>query len=180
MRGHAYDVDFFRNMYSVYAALHRLLPTAGRPRALVSDVTLRFGAHEVLVDMPYVAGRHVTEDEFTSSVVVERVAEAVVWLARNKVVYRDVRDANVLIDAGGDVVLVDYDDCFLVDDAVTDFALYAAALQGRAAPATMASAHVATFSSALLDGTLPAMKAALEVAFREAARLGGAGGAGSP
>ena len=169
VRGTAHNADFFRNMYAVYGRVSILLQRADRPSALVSDVALRFGAHEVLVDMPFVEGRHVTDEEFVSENVVKCVAEAVAWLARNKVVYRDVRDANILITDAGGVFLVDYDDCFIVDDAITDYAAYAAALTAKQAAdsaTAMEGPLVATFASELLRGGLSEIRTALEAAFQ--------------
>ena len=168
VRGNAYSADFFRSMYVAYGLINVLLQREDRPSALVSDVTLRFGAHEVLVDMPFVEGRHVTNEEFVSERVVKCVAEAVAWLARNKIVYRDVRNANVLITDAGDVFLVDYDDCFVVDNAIDDYAAYAAALKAKQELDPFVAAVgplVATFSSELLRGTLSEVRMAFEAAF---------------
>ena len=172
VRGHAYGADFFRNMHDVYSALTLLLPKAGRPRALLTDVKLWYGAHEVLVDMPFFHGRQVTGEELVTVRVLADVAEAVVWFARSNVIYRDVRGANVLIDVDGNVVLVDYDDCFLVDSPVVDYDSYLTALRTRESPVTEACPLVATFSSTLLEGTFPQMEAALRTAFEVAAAQG--------
>lgn len=173
IRGHAYDARFFTNLYTAYAHLAELLRQAadGRPPALVSDVTLRFGAHEVLVVMPFVAGRHATDEELRSdAAVVARVAAAVAWLARRKLVYCDVRGPNVLVAADGGAFLVDYDDCFVVNDAVADVAAYKAALHSRAASRKVAVLPAPTFASELCRGALSELEAALATAFAESWR----------
>ena len=165
VRGHAHGAEFFTNLYATYARLSTLLRADDRPAALVTDVTLRFGAYQVLVDMPFIHGRHASDVEMVSDAVLKRIATAVAWLAANKLIYCDVRGLNVIIgERDGHAYLVDYDDCFLIDAPVKSYDAYTAALRTRQTKVA-AEPLMATFSSELCAGRLPEMTAALRVAF---------------
>ena len=170
VRGHAHGAEFFTNLYAAYAHLSSLLRAGDRPAALVDDVTLRFGAYQVLVDMPFIEGSHPNGDEMVSDAVLTRVATGVVWLAARKLIYWDVRDRNVIISTrDGNAYIVDYDDCFLVDAPVVSYDAYTAALHAR--QTTMVAPLVPTFSSELCAGRLPEMTAALRSAFAALVQL---------
>jgi hypothetical protein len=75
-------------MHRAYARLAEVLPAAPPGLHLVRSVQLTFGAHEVLVKMPAVAGREAADAEVTSGgSVLDAVAASIVWLARKGVVY---------------------------------------------------------------------------------------------
>lgn len=135
VRGHAHASAFFSNAYAAYTHLAQLLRAVApeaRPPALPADASLRYGAHAVLVDLPWAAGRHARDAEMRSDDVLGPVAAAVAWLARRRLVYCDVRAPNVLVEPGTAAVhLVDYDDCFVVANPVTTFEGYVEALRMR-------------------------------------------------
>jgi hypothetical protein len=113
----------FAAMARAYARLAEVLPTAPRGLALPPWARLLFGAHEVLVELPALAGaREATNDELAGGGssgsggggddggVLARVADAIVWLARQRLVYVDLRPPNVLVaDGDGGAVREDRD-----------------------------------------------------------------------
>jgi len=120
LRGAAFDADFFRRVFSVYARYAAALVDAAdgvapRPPALL-DAVLLFGAGEVCVRMPWAHGRDASvADLAAGGVAVKPVAEAVVWLARRGLLYVDLREPNVRVNVEtGAVALVDYDDMALL------------------------------------------------------------------
>lgn len=136
----------FAAMHRTYQRLARLpAADAARPAAVVAPCRLLYGAHEVLVVMPAVAGAsECTDDELLShgAAAQEAVAEAVAWLAvQHGVVYTDVRGPNVLLqpgESGGapSARLVDYDDCETVEPgAVATVEAYERCLAGCPAAA---------------------------------------------
>jgi hypothetical protein len=92
------------------------------PPAVVTDVKLLYGAHELLVDMLQVPGVECKPEalEDQAGHVVMAVARAIVWLATQGVIYTDMREPNILV-ADDSVHLVDYDDCLLEDTPVRTF-----------------------------------------------------------
>jgi hypothetical protein len=135
-------------------------PSALEP--LKGGVRLLYGAHEVLVDMPALAGaREMSDDAVTTSGrVLDAAAAAVAWLASRGVLYVDLRGPNVLVNEAGDAVwLVDYDDCVLAPP-VRDYGAFL-----RALGACGATAEV-DFASALARDALPDVAAALVGAFQ--------------
>ena len=176
VRGDARTGAGFAAMHGAYARLAAVLGTAPPHLHLVRYARLAYGAHEVLVEMPAVAGREATDAEVTSEgPVLAAVAASVVWLARQGVVYTDLRGPNVLLDDAGNPWLVDFDDCRAVGtsvDTVDDYMRYLAEIPGADA--------TTTFASQLVGGFLPAVTAALAAAFDTArapaaAAPGGAG-----
>jgi Ser/Thr protein kinase RdoA (MazF antagonist) len=151
-------------MQRAYARLAAVLPDAPPGLHLVRSVRLTYGAHEVLVEMPAVAGREAADAEVTSGgSVLDAVAASIVWLARKGVVYVDLRGPNVVIDAGGDPWLVDFDDCLAVRESVDTLASFT-----RHLAASPGADRKATFASRLAGGFLPAVKDALTAAFAAA------------
>ena len=139
LRGAAFDADFFRRVFSVYAryaaalvdAAAGVAPRAPRPPALL-DAMLLFGAGEVCVRMPWAHGRDASvADLAAGGVAVAPVAEAFVWLARRGLLYVDLREPNVRVnDETGAVALVDYDDMVLLAAPPASADELRAALQG--------------------------------------------------
>jgi hypothetical protein len=99
-------------MYAAYAALGRLQRQVEEeeeapppPASLVLGARLFYGAHEVLVQMPAVAGSPASHEQATGgcaakpadSSVLAAVADAVAWLARHCILYTDLRGPNVLL-----------------------------------------------------------------------------------
>ena len=167
VRGDARTGDEFAAMFRVLSHLHEVLRTdATRPPALVPHVQMRYGANEVMVEMTAVDGVDcAAADVAVPGPVLYAVADAIVWLARRRIVYVDLRGPNVRVRAAdGNVCLTDFDDCVLMDAPVTDVAAYAAVL------ATVPGDRGLTFAGRFCDGHLPAVTVALENAFVTAAR----------
>ena len=193
VRGDARSGERFAAMARAYARLAEVLPDAQRPRALLPWARLLFGAHEVLVELPAVAGaREATEEEMAGSdggLVLRQVAAAVAWLAARRLVYVDLRAPNVLVAAaaaaaggggggggGGSALhlqatLVDYDDCVLSPEPITSLAAFRAVL-AEEEPAGAGDAEGGTFAASFLAGGQRAVEDALAAAF------GGRGGGG--
>jgi len=168
VRGDARSGAGFAAMHRAYARLAAVLPDAPPGLHLVSSVRLTYGAHEVLVEMPAVAGREAADAEVTSGgSVLDAVAASIVWLARKGVVYVDLRGPNVLLDAGGNPWLVDFDDCLDVGGSCDTLSAYEGHLAASAGADAMAS-----FSARLRAGFLPAARQALAAAFEAAAQPG--------
>jgi len=201
LRGTAFDASYFRNLFAVYsryaearaaaaAAAAAAPAAAGGDRAppldaALVDAELLFGAGEVCVLMPWVCGRDAEpRDLAEGGCAVTPVARAIVWLARNGLLYTDLRGPNVrIIDSDGDgggggggngggggrggrggraggaarVTLIDYDDCAVVDPPAEAQSLV-----------SLLVTHNARFAAAPdMPGALPAVMAALRVAWAE-------------
>ena len=171
VRGDARSGAGFAAMHGAYARLAAVLGAAPRRLHLVAYARLAYGAHEVLVEMPAVAGREASDAEVTSAgPLLAAVAASVVWLARQGVVYTDLRGPNVMIDSDGAPWLVDFDDCLAVRDSVTTLPEYQAHLAASPGAAARNS-----FAARLGGGLLRAVEAALDAAFAEAAAAAAAG-----
>jgi len=161
VRGDARSGAGFASMHGAYARLAAVLGSAPPHLNLVGYVRLSYGAHEVLVEMPAVAGREAADAELASEgPLISACAASVVWLARQGVVYTDLRGPNVLIDASGAPWLVDFDDCLAVGkgvDTLDDYMRHLAASPG--------AKDANTFAGRLGGGFLPAVKSALATAF---------------
>jgi len=185
VRGEARSGERFAAMARAYARLAEVLPDARRPRALVPWARLLFGAHEVLVELPAVAGaREATEAEMAGSgcggVILQQIAAAVVWLAAHRLVYVDLRAPNVLVhtaaDGGGggggggggdaalQATLIDYDDCVLTPEPVTSLAAFRAVLEATETPVA-GCAEGGTFAASFIAGKQRAVEDALAMAF---------------
>jgi hypothetical protein len=157
----------FAAMYRAYERLSSVLGHAPRELRLPPSARLLFGANEVLVEMPAVAGREARDAEVTEAgPVLDGVAAAVAWLARERVVYVDLRGPNVLLDADGAPWLVDFDDCLVTDAPVGSLAEFKATL--AAAPAAAAPV---TFAARFAAGLLPAVEHALARAFADSSGI---------
>jgi hypothetical protein len=167
-------------MFAAFARLRELWRggEGAPPAALVCGARLLFGAHEVVVEMPAVAGRAVSDDEATGGTAaaggepgpaLRAVADAIAWLAARRVLYTDVRGPNVLADgASGAVRVVDYDDCVVADAPVRSAAAFRAELaRVEAARAARRGLSVAppTFAARLALGAFPRFEDALDRAF---------------
>jgi hypothetical protein len=134
----------------------------------------------VLVEMPAVAGaarRAATEGELRAEGgdgrLLPALARTIAWLARQRLVYTDLRAPNVLVDGEGKPWLVDFDDVLVLPAAVTSLQGYLAAL------ATCPGAQQqGTFATSLCAGGEQAVVNALHCAFEEegAQQGGGVGG----
>jgi len=118
IRGDAWPAARLRGLHAVYGALGAAMKDAKDrpPRAIVRAV-LFYGAGALCVRMPWVRGRAATVAELgEGGAAVAPVAEALLWLARHGLLYTDLREPNVLVDAATDaVVLVDYDDLVVLE-----------------------------------------------------------------
>ena len=161
VRGDARSGAGFAAMHRAYARLAEVLPAAPPRLHLVRYARLAYGAHEVLVEMPAVAGREATDAEVTSEgPVLAAAAAAVAWLAQQGVVYTDLRGPNVLIDDAGAPWLVDFDDCLAVGKSVGTLSGYMEHLA-----ASPGADNANTFACRLDGGFLPAVTRALAAAF---------------
>ena len=166
IRGHAYTEAVFRRMFKSYAALAAARADTLDPPpvaiAVSASAELLFGAGEVCVQMPWIAGRAAARGDLTASgCAVEPVAAALAWLARHCLLYVDVRGPNVLIEhVRGEaprVALVDFDDMVVTDrpPASADELI-----------AFLARAGALFVSPEGMPGALPALVAALRAAWR--------------
>eukprot|EP00170_Pyropia_yezoensis_P000264 contig_1699_g265 len=117
---------FFRRLYKTYerygAALAEesaSMEEGGVPQAL-SPARLWCGIFAVVVTMEFVEGKEATEEQLAASTPDDEkgaraIASAVVWLARRGLIYYDLREPNIRIDAGGCWHLIDYDDMVVVE-----------------------------------------------------------------
>ena len=181
VRGDARSGEGFAALHAAYAVLAEALPRAPPSLRLPSSARLLYGEHEVLVEMPAVAGaarRAATEGELGAEGgdgrLLPAVARAVAWLARQRLVYTDLRAPNVLVDGEGQPWLVDFDDCAVAPAPVTS-------LQGYldAVAACPGAQQADTFAASLCAGGEAAVVEALRCAFEEGgAEQGGGGGGG--
>lgn len=92
------------------------------PSALV-PAQLRYGEFSLMVQMPFLVGREAEPAELhQDGPVVEQLAAAIVWLARDGLLYCDIRPANVIVAETGGALrasLVDYDDMMILPLDVT-------------------------------------------------------------
>ena len=124
IRGEAFDAAYFRALYAVYTRLADARRDATDPppdTGTVVDARLLYGAGEVCVLMPYLRGRNAKLGDLApGGRAAVAVAGAIAWLARHGLLYVDLREPNVRVlddgSSGGDVRLVDYDDCIPVDE----------------------------------------------------------------
>jgi hypothetical protein len=166
VRGDARSGDAFAAMHAAYARLGKVLPTAPPRVHLVTSARLLYGAHEVLVELPAVAGREAADEEVTrTGGLLDAVAATVAWLARRRLVYTDLRGPNVLVDAEGAPWLVDFDDCMAVPQAVETVGGFRAVLA-----ATAGAAVGGTFATRYCAGGLSEVEEAMAAAFEAAAR----------
>jgi len=93
VRGDARSGEGFAAMHAAYAALAEALPRAPASVRLPSSARLLFGQHEVLVEMPVVAGaarRAATAGELGAEgglgQLLPALARTIVWLARQRLV----------------------------------------------------------------------------------------------
>ena len=124
------------------------IPAKKQPRrslGLAVGLSNLAAGRSVVVETEFVAGRYAVAEELLSSPpssVVKQVAEGVRWLAAHGLLHVDVRLPNVLVeegDGGGGggggapprAVLVDYDDCALLEAPITSFAELDAAFKAR-------------------------------------------------
>jgi hypothetical protein len=162
LRGDARTGAGFAAMHRAYARLADVLGSAPLHLHLVRYMRLAYGAHEVLVEMPAVAGRQATDEEVTSEgPLLAAIAASVVWLAQQGVVYTDLRGPNVLIDEAGAPWLVDFDDCVAVGESIVTLDDYMSHL--AASPGAGISN---TFADQFGRGALPYVTQALMAAFQ--------------
>ena len=124
IRAGAFLPPYFRGLAAAYAGLAAACADKDDPPplAVVRSAEILFGAGEVCVRMPWVRGREAAPaDMGEGGCALPSVAAALIWLARHRLLYVDVREPNVLIEEGnGDgglprVTLVDYDDMVVVE-----------------------------------------------------------------
>ena len=182
VRGDARSGAGFAAMHAAYAVLAEALPRAPRDLGLPGSVRLLYGQHEVLVEMPAVAGaarRAATEGELGAEGgdgrLLPALARTIAWLARQRLVYTDLRAPNVLVDGEGKPWLVDFDDVLVAPAAVTSLQGYLAAL--ATCPGAL---QRGTFATSLCAGGEQAVVNALRCAFEEEGAQQGGGGGGGP
>ena len=112
----SYEARHFKRMLQVYTALSAAwdaCPSNSVPPSLLRARML-FGAGQVCVKMPWVGGRNAEAADLDfGGCAVEPVARAIVWLAKQGLLYLDLRLPNVRVAAHDRVFLVDYDDMAL-------------------------------------------------------------------
>ena len=91
VRGDARSGEGFAAMHAAYAALAAALPAAPAHLRLPRSVRLLYGLHEVLVEMPAVAGRAAGEEEVRRGALLPPLARAIAWLARQRRVHGPAR-----------------------------------------------------------------------------------------
>ena len=94
-----------------------------------------YGTFVVAVDMPFVDGRDATLADLADAKGAGAcaVAAALAWLARNGLLYIDLRAVNVRVTPENDVVLIDYDDILVLDAPLNSAAALEQALADKAA-----------------------------------------------
>jgi len=149
-----------RALYASYARFAAALAAAAanpngddpQPASIV-PAALRYGAFELLVDMPFVGHRGATAEFFLRpSAALDAVAAAVGWLGRRALLYIDLRPLNVRLSGegkgGGAAWLVDYDDMLLLPEPL------------RSADELLAALRADEYGLWALDAA-PALEAAL-------------------
>lgn len=107
--------------YVAYAAVLESARDAGAvpPPALV-PAELLYGAFELAVKMPFVGTHTVDERALASGVaVLDAIVPALVWLARRRLMFVDLRGRNIVVDGDGRYYLVDYDDMVVLTEPAT-------------------------------------------------------------
>ena len=121
-QGGAVRLRLLHAAYTRYAAALAAAGSDDPPPASIVPAMLRYGAFELLVDMPFVGQRGATAEFFLHpSAALDAVAAAVCWLARHALLYIDLRPLNVRLsgeDAPEAAWLVDYDDMLLLHKPV--------------------------------------------------------------
>ena len=107
------------NTYTAYAAA--LDTTEPVPQALL-PAELLYGAFELAVSMRFAGNRTVDEVALCEEGVgLDAIVPAIVWLARRRLMYVDLRGRNIVTDdTDGRFYLVDYDDMVLLEEPATD------------------------------------------------------------
>ena len=123
--------------YTAYSAAWRGAAThaaGAAPRSLV-HARLLYGTFVVAVDMPFVDGRDATLADLADAEGAGAcaVAAALAWLARNGLLYIDLRAVNVRVTPENDVCLIDYDDIRVLDAPLKSAAALEQALADEAA-----------------------------------------------
>jgi hypothetical protein len=168
VRGDARSGAGFAGMAAAYALLAELLPSAPLQLRLPSSVRLLYGLHELLVEMPAVAGARPALEEELKGAVLASLARSIAWLAARRLVYTDLRGPNVLLqEPTGEPWLVDFDDAAVAAEPVLSLAGYKRVL-GSSPQAGAQQQH--TFAARLAAGEEGAFEAALEQAFEELAQ----------
>ena len=168
VRGDARSGEGFAAMHAAYTALAGVLPGAPERLRLPRSVRLLYGLHEVLVEMPAVVGRAATDEEVKGGALLPPLAHAIAWLARQRLVYTDLRGPNVIVDAAGDPWLVDFYDVVLASAPVTTVEGYE-----EAVGASPGAQEVGVFAASLGGRQQEALVAALREAFAAEAELAG-------
>jgi hypothetical protein len=133
-----YPQEVFRRMHAAYAALAAARAAAAaagdQPPAALLPARLLYGAGAVCVEMTWAPGVDAAPADFEAGgAAVAPVAAALAWLARQGLLYLDLRYPNVRVQAaaaargGGEVdgprvALVDYDDVVPATARITSFA----------------------------------------------------------
>jgi hypothetical protein len=114
---------FHAHRYKVYQRYHQVMSEAcaagdAIPASLLS-ARLLYGWLDVAVEMPFVKGRHPHIDEISKPPILPALVEAVMWLAKRRLLYIDIRPPNVLLTDDDKFFLIDYDDMVLLDEPLT-------------------------------------------------------------
>jgi hypothetical protein len=113
----------FKLLHSVYSWFASAFLGCSRTVPSLVPARLLYGDLRVAVEMPFVSGSH--PGNFTvGPLVLQAIALAIAWLARHKLLYVDLRLDNILLPVGAsaaaDAILIDYDDCVLLDSRIVD------------------------------------------------------------
>lgn len=153
-------VAYLRALHAVHTAYATARADATAddpPPAALLEARLLYGVFELLVEMPFVGDRDATAEELgdRGGAVLRAVATALVWLARRRLLYVDLRPANVRVAGGApprEAWLVDYDDMHLMERPA------------RSADDLLAALRADTHGANALD-TTPELSAALRDAW---------------
>ena len=159
LRSDGFSEAYFCRLHAVYTALAAARARAGAgssdpPPPALLPAELLYGAGEVCVLMPWARGREAVEGDLQEGgCALGPVACAIAWLARQGLLYIDVRLPNVLVEEGGEgaalrVHLVDYDDVVVLEEPVASAGVLCALLHQHSAFAQL--------------GACPALLAALQ------------------
>jgi len=117
----AFEPSFYRNLYHVYTKYTSL---DGVDKNFLTEARLLFGEYEVAVEMPFLIGTTPTK---WKDVNYSQVAQAIVYLAANAIIYTDLRLPSIVL-VENKSLLVDYDDAVVVDEPVKSYENFIKAL----------------------------------------------------
>jgi len=110
--------DYFRRLHKVYSKYKGQTDSDLRSHNLL-PARLLYGECEVAIRMEFLDNyRPVIERDLEDESKMEHVARAIVFLARQGLLYTDIKPQNFMISEENDVMLIDYDDMQIIEDGV--------------------------------------------------------------